>query len=117
MNKLTFKQYLDSKDQLKKAIELVPVTLQEYEVRKYCALAVGDDDIDRQSISLKPSHKVLVEWRYDNIDNPTPLSIRFVGLTEVDELDQYSTSWSSTKLKKWLMRHTTEHTPSSYAQP
>lgn len=106
MEKLTFKQYLDSKDQLLKAIENTPVSIIEYEVSKYCSLTLGETEEDKQLVGLKPKHRVIVEWRYTSIDNPTPENIRIQGVKDVDEDESYNTFWSGTKLQKWLLRHT-----------
>lgn len=108
MNKLTFKQYLDSKEQLLKAIENTPTAIVVYEVRKYCSLTIGESEEDKSLVGLKPKHKVIVEWRYDNVDDPTPTSIQFVGPKDVVEDEKFSTFWSGTKLHKWLQRHAKE---------
>lgn len=106
MDKLTFKQYLESKQQLLKAIENTPVAVIEYEVLKYCSLTLGESEEDTQIIGLKPKNKVIVEWRYDSLDNPTPDSIRVVGSKAVAEDEKQSTFWRGAKLTKWLTRHT-----------
>lgn len=111
MDKLTFKQYLESKEQLLKAIENTPVSVLEYEVKKYCSLTVGESEEDKSLVSLKPKHKIIVEWRYTSVDNPTPESIRFVGVNEVDEDEALSTFWSGNKLQKWLTRHAKQNEP------
>lgn len=105
MDKLTFKQYLESKEQLLKAIHNTPTSIIEYEVRKYCTLPIGELEIEKETISLKPKNTIIVEWRYDDINNPTPMNIRFKGLKELDETEQYSTFWNSSKFQKWLIRH------------
>lgn len=101
MERLSFKQYLDSKEQLLKAIENTPVTRLEYEIRKYCTLVVGESVDDQQIISLRPKNKIIIEWSYVNPSNPTPVNIEFDGI----DLDESSTPWSGVKLQKWLMRH------------
>lgn len=107
--KLTFKQYLESREQLLKAIEKIPTTIVEYEVRKYCTLPIGENDTEKETISLKPKHRIIVEWRYDDINNPTPLSLQFVGgIKNIDESEQYSIFWPGNKLQKWLVRHAQE---------
>jgi len=103
--KLSFKQYLESKEQLCKAIAETPVAVNEYEVKKYCSLKVGESKVDEQNISLKPKHKVIIEWRYDNPNDPTVMSVKFVGLDQVDETFTFATSWTGKKLQKWLQRH------------
>lgn len=108
MEKLTFKQYLDSKEQLLKAIENTPVSVVEYEVKKYCSLTVGESEDDKSLVGLKPKQKIIIEWRYVSVDNPTPESIKFIGVKDADEDEEYCTFWSGNKLQKWLTRHATK---------
>lgn len=104
--KLSFKQYLESKEQLLKAIENVPVATSEYEVIHYCALPLGEYEEDKVSVALKPKQKIVVEWQYDSIDEPTPLNIKLQGVASVDECEEFQTFWTNAKLQKWLRRHT-----------
>lgn len=106
MQKLSFKQYLNSKEQLLKAIQNTPTSIIEYEVKKYCSLTVGDSEEDKSIIGLKPKHKIIIEWRYDNLLDPTPETIQFVGTKEIDQDEKMTTFWSGAKLTKWLARHT-----------
>ena len=106
MEKLTFKQYLDSKDQLLKAIENTPVSIVEYEVSKYCSLTLGESEDSKMVINLKPKQKVILEWHYITIANPTPEYVRLVGLKETDEDEKHDVYWTGSKLTKWLSRHT-----------
>lgn len=103
--KLTFKEYLESKEQLRKAIANTPVSVMEYEVKKYCSLPVGEAEEDKTLVVLKPKQKIIVEWKYDDIDNPSIESIRFEGVITIDEDVEHLTFWNSTKLKKWLARY------------
>ncbi len=105
MEKLTFKQYLDSKEQLLKAIENTPISVVEYEIRKYCNMTIGENETEKELISLKPRNNIIVEWRYDDINNPTPIAVKFKGLKTLDEGEQFPMFWSSSKLQKWLLRH------------
>lgn len=105
MERLTFKQYLDSKDQLLRAIENTPVAVYEYEVKKYCSLTIGETEEEKRLIGLKPKNRIIVEWRYDSIANPTPEAIRLLGTKEIDEDEKLMTFWSGSKLTKWLARH------------
>ncbi len=107
--KLTFKQYLESKEQLRKAIENVPVSIQEYEVIHYCSLPLGEYEEEKTLISLKPKQKLVIEWKYDSLDDPTPLNIRVKGVQTIDEDEQFQTFWANNKLQKWLRRHTKGH--------
>jgi hypothetical protein len=114
MKNLTFKQYLESKEQLLKAIHNTPTSIIEYEVRKYCTLPVGEIEIEKEAVTLKPKNTIIVEWQYDDINNPTPINIKFKGLTNIDETDQYSTYWNSAKFQKWLTRHTQQGATSGH---
>lgn len=105
MERLTFKQYLDSKEQLLKAIENTPKAVYEYEVKKYCSLTLGETEEEKRLVGLKPKNRVVVEWRYDSIVDPTPETIRILGPKEIDEDEKFATFWSGSKLAKWLSRH------------
>jgi hypothetical protein len=105
--KQTFKQYLEGKEQLRRAIENTPTTITEYEVRKYCTLVVGECSEESVIVQLKPKQKITVKWIYENPVSPTPDYVKF----ETDiltESDQYNVFWSSEKFQKWLIRHTRE---------
>lgn len=104
--KLSFKQYLESKEQLRKAVENVPVAITEYEVIHYCSLPLGEYEEDKVLIGLKPKQKIVVEWKYDTLEDPTPLNIKIQGVQSVDEDEQFQTFWAGSKLQKWLHRHT-----------
>lgn len=103
MEKLTFRQYLESKEQLLKAIENTPISKVEYEVAKYCTLNLNEKN---NPISLKPKNKIVVEWQYDDVYNPTPISIKFKGVKNVAESIQYDIEIPIFKLQKFLSRHT-----------
>lgn len=105
MKKLTFKEYVESKEQLLQAIANVPTAVVEYEVKKYCSLPVGETEDEKSLIGLKPKNKVIVEWKYDNPTQPTPESIRTIGPHDVNEDEKFATFWSGVKLAKWLARH------------
>lgn len=105
MQKQSFKQYLEGKQQLLQAIENTPVAVVEYEVKKYCSLTVGETEDEKSMIGLKPKHKIVVEWRYDSPANPTPENIQVIGAKDVDIDERFSTFWSGSKLQKWLSRH------------
>jgi len=105
---LSFKEYLKSKEQLRQAIEQTPRAVVEYEVRKYCSIALGENKEDRKIVGLKPKQTIIVEWRYDTISNPTIVSLKFKNVQALDEQEEFQTFWNSSKLKKWLARHTKE---------
>lgn len=106
--KLSFKEYLDSKDKLLQAIQETPVQTIRYDIKKYCRLPIGEKE-DKQYVPLKPKQIIIIEWRYDSVFNdPTPVGVRFEMLKEFTEDEQFNTYWSGTRLKKWLSKHAVE---------
>jgi hypothetical protein len=108
MDKLTFKQYVESRNQLLKAIENVPVTIIEYEVRKYCTLTLGECAEESVVFNLKPKQKLQVRWMCQNPLLPIPESIKVLNTDVLVEAEEHPTFWNSDKLQKWLIRHTHE---------
>lgn len=107
-NELTFKQYLVSKEQLREAVKSTPQRTAEYVIRKYSKIAIGESKDDRKYVAVKPKHKIVVEWLYNDVDNPTPVNLRFEGLDDVDPELEHLTFWSGSKLVKWLYRNARE---------
>jgi hypothetical protein len=101
---LTFKQYLDSKDQLLKAMERTPISIVEYEVCKYCSIPIAEEGME--TVSLRPKNTIIVEWLYKDIHNPIPTSVRFKGVKGISEQEQYSLNIPRIKLQKFIDRHT-----------
>jgi hypothetical protein len=101
---LSFKQYLESKEQLMNAIKNTPVSVTEYEICKYCSIPVDEADVD--VVSLRPKNKILIEWLYNDIHNPTPTSIKFKGVKGIDEDEQDNLSLPHIKIQKFLDRYT-----------
>lgn len=108
MEKLTFKEYLASKEKLREAIKQTPVHRAQYLMRKYCKLPVGETKEEKQYVALKPKHKLIVEWNYRNFDNPDLLSICFENVDGIDETEEFQSFWSEDRFKKWLLRNTRE---------
>jgi len=99
--KLSFKDYLSSKETLRKAVEDTPKTVVEYEVEKYCNLPILGET---QKIKLKPKNKLFVRWMCEDKENPTAMDIEFEG-TDEDGVKQ-KTTWNDKKLLKWLINNT-----------
>lgn len=109
MDNLTFKEYLDSKARLVEALKETPVQQIEYGVRKYCKIPLGESKEKREYVSLKPKQIMIVEWHYQDIDNPTPMKIWFRDRNSETENEQvFETFWIGEKLKKWLSRNARE---------
>lgn len=101
--KLTFKEYLDSKEALREAIENTPVQTVEYTVKRYCKVAIGESKEERNYLALKPKQDITVKWKYINInETPEPVSVEFDG-------EEYDVLWTGTKLKEWLKKNAVEH--------
>lgn len=104
MEKLTFKQYMESKAKLLEAIKETPVATSCYVVKRYCKVRVGETKEDRQEVALKPNNRILVEWRYDDIENPEPESITF----DDESPEEFPVYWSGAKLSDWLSKNAVE---------
>ena len=103
---LTFREYLRSKEQLREAVNETPHQKKEYLVTKYCKLVVGESKDNKEQVNLKPNNKVIVEWLYEDMDEPTPVNIRFAGVCEEVDNENHATYWQSYKLQRWLLRNT-----------
>ena len=108
MRKITFKEYLESKEKLRQAISESPIRTATYIVNKYCKLPVGETKEEKQYVPLKPKHKIVVEWKYDDIDNPNLIEMRFEDVKNVDSSEAFSTLWTSERFQKWLLKNTRE---------
>lgn len=101
---IPLKQYLDSKRQLLNAVHNTPVTLIEYEIRKYCTLPIGESVDDSSIVALKPKQRIIIEWVYNNAVAPTPTKITFSGPLDSDDTTG-DLFWPAEKLTKWLLRY------------
>lgn len=109
MEKLTFKEYIESKQQLINAIALRPERVAIYKIRKYCKLPIGEGREDNQQITLKPKQRLIVKWKYFT-ETPDVTSIQVTDLNNIPSDDTFTTFWKSEKLIKWLNRNTSEET-------
>jgi len=108
MKKLTFKQYIESKEQLREQLLKTPIHSVTYSVKRYCKLVVGESKETKQHVTLKPKQTIIVEWLYEDIDNPKPLKIQFENVDSVDSDKVHAALWSGTKLLGWLGKNTFE---------
>lgn len=106
--KLSFKEYLASKEKLREAVSKTPQRVATYSVRKYCKLIIGESKEEKSQITLKPNQKITIDWLYEDIDNPTPVSLKFGGVKNVADEDMFNTYWQGAKLLKWLARNARE---------
>lgn len=104
--RLTFKEYIESKQTLIEVISRSPIQVLSYSVSKYCKLPVLEDGEKIQKL-LKPKQVIMVEWEFQTLSNPTPM--RLIIEDENDEISEstYQTNWTGTKLKEWLRKNST----------
>lgn len=100
MKKLTFKEYLESKNQLKEAVKNQPIQQATYVVRKYCKLPVLINE-EKQLTSLKPKHEITVKWVYEDINKPIIVSVLFNN-----DSTECKTTWSDDRIYNWLSKNT-----------
>ncbi len=106
MTKLSFAQYLHSKQQLRESVGQLPRIIIEYEVRDYAAITLGETVEDKEIVALKPKQLVVVEWEQQQNTTFTPIRISFEGHKDILETEEFQTFWPTTKLRKWLTTHT-----------
>ena len=106
--KLTFKEYLESKQRLREAVAKVPNRTATYTIRKYCKLPIGESKEEKQQISLKPRQQLEIEWLYEDIDDPTVVAIKFINVTNILTESNYPSYWPGKRLQKWLERNARE---------
>jgi len=104
MNKISFKEYVDSKKKLLEAVKETPIASLTYAVKKYCKIRVGESKEDRKEIALKPRQRIIVEWRYDDINEPEPVSM----ILEDVGPEEYDIYWNGSKLNHWLSKNAIE---------
>ena len=111
MKKLTFKEYIESKDQLRLAINESPIHTIPYSIRKYCRIPVGETKECKQYIMLKPKQKVLIEWKYTDSLLPDVISIQFENVDDISVDESFDPFWTTQRLQKWLSVNTKEEIP------
>lgn len=106
--KLTFKEYINSKDCLREAVNKSPERTASYTISKYCKIAIGESKQSKEYVSLKPKQRVEVDWLYEDISNPDVISIRFYGVDGIKDGDEFDILWGHNRLGKWLEKNTRE---------
>jgi hypothetical protein len=105
MDKLTFKEYYESKELLRKAAESTPRVETEYEMLKYCQFPVLEED-EKEFIALKPRDRINILWEYLRTDE-VPLPLR-VEITSDDDTKRVFPCWGKSKLLTWIQKNTIE---------
>lgn len=102
MERLSFTDYLATKDHLRTALNETPYKVAKYRVAKYCKLEVQEDTAGGIAgiLSLKPNHELIVEWLYEDIDNPTAESV--VLMTKTTN-SMVSLKMTHARFSKWVI--------------
>ena len=101
MKKLSFKDYVKSKNQLMEAIKETPIQTSSYNIKKYCKLVIGQSKETKSFVSFKPNSTIVVEWLYEDMENPTPLNV-------VVDAETFQVYWKGEKLTSWLSKNAIE---------
>lgn len=99
MTKLTFKEYVETKNQLLEALKQDPMAVQHYRLKKHTRLLA-----DNEGINLRPFDKVQMIWRYDR-ETMVPQQYESVIVND----KPIEISWAHTKMLTWLKNHCVEH--------
>ncbi len=96
--KLTFREYYESKELLKRAgVENVRTHI-EYSVTKYCKIPVLESyESEKMYLPLKPKDTVQILWEYDN---DVPVLKKMVIIGSETELELIP-CWTSNKVHEW----------------
>ena len=97
MNKWSFKEYCESKDFLRKAVESTVKVYETYKLTKYCKIPIELDE-EKSYIGFKPNDKIEVFIEY--LTPTRPVIRKFFIVNESKE--QVRPSWNNEKLLKWL---------------
>jgi hypothetical protein len=108
MDKLTFKQYLETKHQLVEALDKTPKHKIKYKINKYCKIVVGESKDHKEYINLKPKNHIIVEWLYEDENNPSIHSILLPDVSGISPEDEFETFWPKERFSKWLSKNTNE---------
>lgn len=100
--KLSFKEYFESKQKLKSAGDNCPRYFSLYEVNKYCKIPLSENpnEDERVYIALKPKDKIKILWELLDFENPIPKHITVID--EDLEETKYHFTWNLPKINKWL---------------
>ena len=97
MKYLSFKDYYDSKELLKRAgVENIRTNI-EYSITKYCKIPVVESFTTEKSyLSLKPKDTVKILWEYES---DTPILKRLIVVS--DQEQEFIPCWTSNKMFEW----------------
>lgn len=106
VNKMSFKQYLDSKQQLREAVNSLPIERVEYVVNKYGKLPVGESKQSKEVVAVKPKQLLTVEWAIHPNGTRTINHITVEGVDCEYDGEQLTPLWKPEKVQSWLETNT-----------
>ncbi len=97
MKHLSFKDYYDNKELLKRAgVENIRTNI-EYSITKYCKIPVVESfTTEKTYLSLKPKDTVKILWEYES---ETPILKRLIIVSETEK--EFIPCWTSNKMFEW----------------
>lgn len=95
----SFIKFLESKQQLYRAIVNDPIVKRTYEIKNYCKLLLPE------STNLRPRQVVEVKWLYEGIDHPKPLHI---AIPSAEISINVEALYDEESLVKWLSSNARE---------
>lgn len=97
MKHLSFKDYYDNKELLKRAgVENIRTNI-EYTITKYCKIPVVESFTTEKSyLSLKPKDTVKILWEYES---DTPILKKLIIVSESEK--EVIPCWTSNKMFEW----------------
>lgn len=99
MNKLSFKDYYESKQELKQQNESTVRFKTTHDICKYCKVPFILSE-SKVYVPLKPRDAITVEWKRTGNDI-VPLTFNINGI-------EYLPSWNPSKMKTWVQQTTTQ---------
>lgn len=98
--KTSFKEYLESKELLKLALDDAPKVKEIYEVEKYCNLPFLEADGSTSQVKLKPKDWIEILWE----STPTEKNPKSFCLVVEGEVKSFA--WSNAKVRSWVSKMT-----------
>jgi hypothetical protein len=106
--RLSFKEYYESKRKLLSACDMVPRIRTEYVLTKYCKFPIFESvsDDSKVYVSFKPRDIIEVIWEKVNEDDGYPAAKCIVLVTEGRK--EVFPCWNNKKIHNWVNRNTNE---------
>lgn len=110
MRKITFMEYIASKEKLREAIRKSGNEYTtEVVITRYCRLSVEGEDDKKNFINLKPGHCLEINWmKEEGKEYPVALNILFENVKNMDGFIKHCVAMENTNFLRWLDRNSTD---------